>query len=133
MDWSSVRCSKCRAEFSVECADATIIGPHDTLPYVSCERCGGDAIPKAYLPDLVVSREKRIVIEISGAKSSIHDRSKVDFYYKHGIRWIEVTKCNSEVSHGGQGHLPGACTIRQILSSRKNLESRRVVLIVQGL
>jgi hypothetical protein len=43
------------------------------------------------LPDLVVSREKRIVIEISGAKSSIHDRSKVDFYYRVGIRWIEVT------------------------------------------
>jgi hypothetical protein len=58
---------------------------------VSCPKCGGDAIPRAYLPDLVVSREKRIVIEISGAKSSIHNRSKVDFYYKHGVRWIEVT------------------------------------------
>ncbi len=44
-----------------------------------------------FLPDLVVSREKRIVIEISGAISSIRDRSKVDFYYKHDIRWIEVT------------------------------------------
>jgi hypothetical protein len=44
-----------------------------------------------FLPDLVVSREKRIVIEISGAKSSIHERSKVDFYYKHDIHWIEVT------------------------------------------
>jgi hypothetical protein len=39
----------------------------------------------------VVSREKRIVIEIPGAKSSIHDRSKVDFYYRAGIRWIEFT------------------------------------------
>ncbi len=39
----------------------------------------------------MVSREKRIVIEISGAKSSIHDRSKVDFYYRAGVRWIEVT------------------------------------------
>jgi hypothetical protein len=43
------------------------------------------------LPDLVVSREKRIVIEVSGKKSSIHDRSKVDFYYGHNIRWIEIT------------------------------------------
>jgi hypothetical protein len=33
----------------------------------------------------------RIVIEISGKKSSIHDRSKVDFYTKHEIRWIEIT------------------------------------------
>ena len=39
----------------------------------------------------MISREKRIVIEISGAKSSIHGRSKVDFYYNHGIHWIEVT------------------------------------------
>jgi very-short-patch-repair endonuclease len=37
-----------------------------------------------------VSREKRIVIEISGKKSSIHDRARVDFYNKAGIRCIEV-------------------------------------------
>jgi hypothetical protein len=57
----------------------------------SAAKCGGDAIPRAFLPDLVVSREKRIVIEVSGKKSSIHDRSKVDFYYRHGIHWVEVT------------------------------------------
>jgi len=91
LDWSSVRCSKCGAEFAIERTDAPIIGPHDSLPSVSCESCGCDAIPRAYLPDLLASREKRIVIEISGAKSSIHDRSKVDFYYRHDIRWIEVT------------------------------------------
>ncbi len=39
----------------------------------------------------MVSIEKRIVIEISGAKSSIHDRSKVAFYYRHDVRWIEVS------------------------------------------
>ena len=91
VDWSSVRCSNCGEEFAVERTDAPIIGPQDALPSVSCEKCGGEAIPRAYLPDLVVSREKRVVIEISGSKSSIHDRSKVDFYYRHGIRWIEVT------------------------------------------
>ena len=91
VDWSSVRCSKCGEEFAVERTDAPILGPHDALPSVRCSKCGGDAIPRVYLPDLVVSREKRVVIEISGAKSSIHDRSKVDFYYKTGIRWIEVT------------------------------------------
>ena len=91
MDWSSVRCSKCGNEFSVERTDAPIIGPQDALPSASCPKCGGDATPRAYLPDLVMSREKRIVVEISGSKSSIHDRSKVDFYYKHDVRWIEVT------------------------------------------
>jgi hypothetical protein len=91
VDWSSVRCSYCRAEFAVESTDAPIIGPHDALPSFSCEKCGGAATPRAFLPDLVVSREKRIVIEISGKRSSIHDRSKVDFYYNHDIRWIEVT------------------------------------------
>jgi len=91
VDWFSVRCSKCGEEFAVERTDAPILGPHDALPSVRCSKCGGDAIPRVYLPDLVVSREKRIVAEISGAKSSIHDRSKVGFYYKHGIRWLEVT------------------------------------------
>ena len=91
VDWSSVRCSKCGDESSVENTDAPIIGPQDALPSVSCPKCGSDATPRAFLPDLVVSREKRIVIEISGAKSSIHDRSKVDFYYRVGTRWIEVT------------------------------------------
>ena len=78
-------------ESAVDRADAPIVGPHDALPSVSCEKCGGVATPRAFLPDLVVSREKRIVIEISGSKSSIHDRSKVDFYYKHDIQWIEIT------------------------------------------
>ena len=80
------RCAKCGEESAVERTDASIIAPHDALPSVSCEKCGGEATPKAFLPDLVVSREKRIVIEISGSKSSIHDRSKVDFYYKHDVR-----------------------------------------------
>jgi hypothetical protein len=42
------------------------------------------------LPDLVVSREKQI--EVSGKKNSIHDPSKVDFYYRHGIRWIGISR-----------------------------------------
>jgi len=91
VDWSSVRCSKCKAEFAIESTDAPIIDPQDALPSLSCQRCGGAATLRAFLPDLVVSREKRMVIEISGSKSSIYDRSKVDFYYRAGIRWIEVT------------------------------------------
>ena len=86
-----MRCSQCKAEFEVDFDDAFVISPSDPLPAFRCEKCDGSAIPKAFLPDLVVSREKRIVIEISGKKSSIHDRAKVDFYNKAGIRWIEVT------------------------------------------
>jgi hypothetical protein len=81
----------CGTEFAVDRADAPIIGPHDALPTSECQKCGGDAAPRTFLPDLVLSRERRVVIEISGKKSSIHGRSKVDFYYKHDIRWIEVT------------------------------------------
>jgi len=89
-----------QAKFTVDRPDAPIIGPHDALPSVGCEGCGGAAVPRAFLPDLVVSREKRIVIEVSGKKSSIHDRTKVDFYYGHGIRWIEVTN-ETVKSHEG--------------------------------
>ena len=91
VDWSSVRCPSCKAESAADRADAPIIGPHDALPSVSCQKCGGAAVPRAFLPDLVVSREKRFVIEVSGKKSSIHDRTKVDFYRRAGIRWVEVT------------------------------------------
>ncbi|MDV3278536.1 MAG: hypothetical protein LYZ69_08780 [Nitrososphaerales archaeon] len=90
VDWSSVRCTHCKAEFAVEGGEATIIGPHDPLPTTKCHECGEDAVPRAFLPDLVLSRKRRIVVEISGKKSSIHDRPKVDFYNKAGIRWIEV-------------------------------------------
>jgi hypothetical protein len=39
----------------------------------------------------VISREKRIVVEVSGKKSSIHNRTKVYFYRRAAIRWVEVT------------------------------------------
>ncbi len=68
-----------------------IIGPHDALPTAKCPECGENAVPRAFLPDLVLSRKRRVVVEISRKKSSIHERNKVDFYNRAGIRWIEVT------------------------------------------
>ena len=68
-----------------------IIGPQDALPTAKCPECGGDAVPRAFLPDLVLNRKRRIIVEISGAKSSIHDKAKVDFYNRAGICWVEVT------------------------------------------
>ncbi len=90
VDWSSVRCTKCRAEFTVDGAEALIIGPHDPLPTTKCHECGGDAVPRAFLPDLVLSRKRMGVVEISGKKSSIHDRAKVDFYNRADVCWVEV-------------------------------------------
>ena len=91
VDWSSVRCASCKAEFAVEGGEAMIIGPHDPLPTTKCPECGSEAVPRAFLPDLVLSRKMRIVVEISGKKSSIHDRAKIDFYNRVGVCGVEVT------------------------------------------
>ena len=81
----------CRAEFAVEDREVMIVGPQDPLPTAKCPECGGDSTPRAFLPDLVLSRKRRTVVEISGKKSSIHDHAKVDFYNGAGVRWVEVT------------------------------------------
>jgi len=52
---------------------------------------GSNSTPRVFLPDLVLNRERRVVVEISGKKSSIHDHAKVDFYNGAGVRWVEVT------------------------------------------
>ena len=91
VDWSSVRCMGCKAEFAAEGGEAVIIGPHDHLPKSRCPDCGSNSTPRAFLPDLVLSRERRVVVEISGKKSSIHDRAKVDFYNRAEVCWVEVT------------------------------------------
>jgi hypothetical protein len=89
-------------------------------------------VPRAFLPDLVVSREKRIVIEVSGKKSSIHDRTKVEFYYKHGIRWIEITNETVKITRSREGDIPGARGARPTLSSRKSLGALRILLEPTG-
>ena len=62
---------------------------------------------KGSLLDLVVSREKRIIIEISGAESPTRDPSKVALHCSRQVRWIKVTN-ETVVSRGGQGYLPGS-------------------------
>jgi len=91
VDWSSVRCTGCKAEYAVEGGEVVIIGPHDPLPTSKCPECGSNSTPRVFLPDLVLNRERRVVVEISGKKSSIHDHAKVDFYNGAGVRWVEVT------------------------------------------
>ncbi len=105
IDWSSVRCPNCRAEFSLDRADAPIIGPCDTLPTTECPKCGGDAAPRAFLPDLVLSREKRIVIEISGGEE-LNPRPRQGRLLQQA--WSPLDRSNQRDGkgfHGGQGSL----------------------------
>lgn len=88
----------CRVEFAVEGGEAVIVGPHESLPTSKCPKCGGNGIPRAFLPDLVLNRKRKIVVEISGEKSSIHNRAKVDFYNRVGVCWVEVTNDTAKLS-----------------------------------
>ena len=58
---------------------------------LDCPRCSKKTlIPKAYAPDLVASRNLRIVIEIYGAKSSANDAAKMGFYRANGFTAVAV-------------------------------------------
>ena len=47
-------------------------------------------MPGAYAPDLVASRERKIVIEIYGTKSSVKDEAKMEFYRVNGFTAVTV-------------------------------------------
>ena len=46
--------------------------------------------PKAYAPDLVANREHKVVIEVYGAKSSVKDAAKMEFYRRNGFTAVTV-------------------------------------------
>jgi hypothetical protein len=74
----------------------------------------------------VVSREERIVTEVSGKKSSIHDRMKVDFYRRAELHWVEVTNetmksamavkaiCQALAVSVGASHLEGVWSCEEV-------------------
>lgn len=77
------------------------MGLHDPLPTSKCPRCGGDAVPRAFLLDLVVGRKWRLVVEIYGEKSSARDAAKMEFYERNGFTVVTVSNAvadNSEYS-----------------------------------
>lgn len=47
-------------------------------------------MPGAYAPDLVASRNRRIVIEIYGAKSSVKNATKAEFYRANGFTAVTI-------------------------------------------
>lgn len=47
-------------------------------------------MPKAYAPDLVASRSRKLVIEIYGEKSSVKDAAKMEFYRVNGFTVVTV-------------------------------------------
>ena len=58
---------------------------------LECPKCGKRSlVPRAYAPDLVASRKRRIVIEIYGAKSSVKDATKMEFYRSSGFTAVTV-------------------------------------------
>ncbi|MDG6954274.1 MAG: hypothetical protein JRN33_04745 [Nitrososphaerota archaeon] len=58
---------------------------------LECPKCGKRSlVPRAYAPDLVASRKRRIVIEIYGAKSSVKDAVKMEFYRSSGFTTVTV-------------------------------------------
>ena len=91
LDWTKTRCESCGYE-----ADGTAQGNLAfamSLSEVSleCPECRKvSLVPRAYMPDLLVSRGRRIVIEIYGARSSIHDAAKMEFYRDNGFTAVTV-------------------------------------------
>ena len=47
-------------------------------------------MPKAYAPDLVADRKRKIVVEIYGEKSSVRDATKMEFYRANGFTAVAV-------------------------------------------
>lgn len=58
---------------------------------LECPKCGRKSmVPKAYAPDLVADRKKKIVIEIYGERSSSRNATKMEFYRKNGLTAVTV-------------------------------------------
>jgi hypothetical protein len=91
LDWSKLRCKCCGHE-----AEGNREGNQPfarTLAEVAldCPRCSKKLlVPKAYAPDLIASRNRKIVIEIYGAKSSARDKTKMEFYRANGFTAVTV-------------------------------------------
>lgn len=102
LDWSRLSCESC----GHEAEDALDQGVAFTRTFaevaLECPKCGKKAwVPKAYAPDLVASRKRRIVIEIYGEKSSVNDPAKMGFYRENGFTAVTVPNIiadNSEYS-----------------------------------
>ena len=50
------------------------------------------------MPDLLVSRSRKIVIEIYGAKSSIKDAAKMEFYRTNGFTAVTIPNAVADIA-----------------------------------
>ena len=91
LDWSRLRCEGCGHETQGDPAEKLAFARTLAEIALDCPRCSKRTlVPKAYAPDLVASRGRRIVIEIYGEKSSVRDASKMEFYRANGFTAVTV-------------------------------------------
>ena len=91
LDWSRVRCESCRYEAEGTSEGNVAFARSLAEVALECPICGKPSlVPGSYLPDLLVSRSRKIVIEIYGEKSSVKDAAKMEFYRTNGFTAVTV-------------------------------------------
>ena len=91
LDWSKPKCASCGSESEVTPGGKAMFARTLSEVSINCPKCNQESlVPKAYAPDLVASRQLKIVIEIYGAKSSVRDAAKMEFYRANGFTAVTV-------------------------------------------
>src|SRR5271157_5888919 len=91
LDWSALRCANCGHEADKPYDQEAVFARTLTEVALECPKCHTKSlVPNAYAPDLVASRERKIVIEVYGAKSSIDGAAKMEFCRANGFTAVTV-------------------------------------------
>ena len=91
LDWTRVRCEGCGFEEEGTAEGRPPFARSLSEVALECPRCGKySLVPSAYMPDLFASGSRRVVIEIYGAKSSVKDAAKMEFYRTNGFTAVTV-------------------------------------------
>ena len=91
LDWSTLRCRSCGREDDETHDQGAVFARTLDEVALECPRCHAKSlVPNAYAPDLVASRERKIMFEVYGAKSSIDGVAKMEFYRKNGFTAVTV-------------------------------------------
>lgn len=91
LDWSKLRCENCG--YATDGSQGSNQPFARTLAEVAvgCPKCSKKAlVPRSYAPDLVASGQRKIVVEVYGAKSSVKDAAKMEFYRANGFTAVIV-------------------------------------------
>ena len=91
LDWTRMRCESCGYEAEGRVQGELAFARSLSEVASECPECEKvSLVPGAYMPDLLVSRGRRIVIEIYGDKSSVKGASKMEFYRANGFTAVTV-------------------------------------------